>query len=401
MVDDRYPVRDEDVLLIVRVPPPYGGGEAVGALLERLFTGRFGILAFRRPSHQKASQGRLSAGNLLFGLRYAGRSTIRIAKDRPRVVYLDIPKDTTAFLRSSVVVLVARSLRVRVVGDLAGADFVFLRGSWLVRRYGRWVLGSIDAIRVLGESVVATLRAHGLENTVVISNGIEDPRTPEADAGGVRFDAKREFLYVGKIARAKGIATLVEFVDTFRDNGQPFCLHVVGEWENEQTRTEIEDEVRGRGLEDLVVFHGRLVGDAKWRVYARAHLLLHPTHWDGQPVTILEALAFGLPVVATRIGAIPDTISTGDEGYLMADSSPAELRAGVLEIMRDEQTYDGYRSRARASFEQRFTQAVFGQRMAGLLRSTAAERSGRPERTPQPGARAATTASDRAETRVR
>ena len=190
MVDDRYPVRDEDVLLIVRVPPPYGGGEAVGALLERLFTGRFGILAFRRPSHQKASQGRLSAGNLLFGLRYAGRSTIRIAKDRPRVVYLDIPKDTTAFLRSSVVVLVARSLRVRVVGDLAGADFVFLRGSWLVRRYGRWVLGSIDAIRVLGESVVATLRAHGLENTVVISNGIEEPRS--ARSGRRQRPVRRE-----------------------------------------------------------------------------------------------------------------------------------------------------------------------------------------------------------------
>ena len=44
---------------------------------------------------------------------------------------------------------------------------------------------------------------------------------PRTDAGSVRFDANREFLYVGKIARAKGISTLVDSSTRFRDNGQP------------------------------------------------------------------------------------------------------------------------------------------------------------------------------------
>ena len=113
----------------MRVPPPYGGGEAVGALLERVFSGTFGILAFRRPHHQKASQGKLSLSNLVFGLRYVTQSSARILKDKPHAIYLDIPKDRAAFLRSSLIVLVARALRVRVVGDLAGGDFTFLRGS--------------------------------------------------------------------------------------------------------------------------------------------------------------------------------------------------------------------------------------------------------------------------------
>ena len=211
------------------------------------------------------------------------------------------------------------------------------------------MLGSTYAIRVLGESVAATLSTHGIENTVVIPNGIEEP--PNAGTGAAAPpDALREFLYVGKIAHAKGISTLVDFADEFRD-AAPFRLHVVGEWQDEQTKAEIEQAVRTRDLADLIVFHGRLVGNDKWDLYARAHVLLHPTYWDGQPVTILEALAFGVPVVATRIGAIPDTIATGHEGYLMSDNSSAEVRAGVETILRDERTYRAYSARARASYD--------------------------------------------------
>ena len=63
-------------------------------------------------------------------------------------------------------------------------------------------------------------------------------------------------------------------------------------------------------------------------MFRSADVLLHPTRWDGQPVTILEALAFGLPVVATSVGAIPDTIRSGVDGYLMRRRAPRSSRPG-------------------------------------------------------------------------
>ena len=86
-----------------------------------------------------------------------------------------------------------------------------------------------------------------------------------------------------------------------------------------------------------------------------------------QPVTILEALAYGLPVVATRVGAIPDTITSGVEGYLMQDDSAAELAAGVQTITQDCESYAGYSARARESFTARFTAGHFERAMAALL----------------------------------
>ena len=366
IVEYRPATRQSRVLLIVRTPPPYGGGEAVGELLRRLFEGTYNVLVFRRPQHDKLSQGRLTSENLLFGVRYIISTASCLLRSRPRVVYLDIPKDAASFLRSSIVVLASRAVGARVVGDLAGADFAFLQQRGPVRYYGRWVLGSVSTVRVLGDSVAATLRSHGVHQTAVIPNGIEDPSPPGRHTPPI-FTNRWHFLYVGKIARAKGILTLIAFAQAYASEGRPFQLDIVGEWESAETRTEVEHLIQDCVLTNVVVLHGQLTGDAKWALYQQAHALLHPSHWDGQPVTILEALAFGVPVIATSVGAIPDTITSGHEGYLMQENTASEVTVGVTRILCDERTFTGYRERARGAFEQRFTATVFRDRMGQLL----------------------------------
>jgi glycosyltransferase involved in cell wall biosynthesis len=120
----------------------------------------------------------------------------------------------------------------------------------------------------------------------------------------------------------------------------------------------------------MVTFHGLLVGEAKWEVFRRATLLIHPTSWDGQPVTILEALAFGIPVVATRVGAIPDTVDHASTGYLMESRTAREALAGVLAITSDPGTYARYSKAAQAAYVHRYTREVFVENMRSLLEKT-------------------------------
>ena len=146
-------------------------------------------------------------------------------------------------------------------------------------------------------------------------------------------------------------------------------LHVVGEWESDETRTKVMETVHTTGITERVHFHGLLIGEAKWRAFREADILVHPTYWDGQPVTMLEALAFGLPIVATPVGAIPDTLSSGVEGYLMRENTAAELIAGVGEILKDTSTYEGYSLRARRAYTERYTLELFGNNIDHLFRS--------------------------------
>jgi glycosyltransferase involved in cell wall biosynthesis len=365
--------RSPRVLLILRPPPPFGGGEVIAGQLERLFAGRYAVLAFRRPRHSKGRQGQLSFTNLTFGLRYIAVGCARLVVTKPRALYVDVPKDRPSFLRTSVVLLVALALRVRVVGDLAGADFPFLAGRSPVACYARAVLRRLHGIRVLGGAVAANLEARGLHNTIVVSNGIEEP------PGGVparTFPAgDARFLYVGKVAVAKGITTLAEAMASSAADEPGWRLDVVGEWESEATREHVLAEVAAVGLGDRIAFHGLLEGDAKWEAYRRAHLLLHPSRWDGQPVTILEAFALGLPVVATRVGAIPDTVRHGVDGHLMADGTAEELLAGIRGVLRDADTYAGFCAAARKAYEERFSDAAFGAAMAAVLEEAAGARA--------------------------
>jgi glycosyltransferase involved in cell wall biosynthesis len=354
------------VLLILRTPPPFGGGEMVASVLERELGGRFSLLVFRRAGHDKRRQGRVNMRNVGFAVHYVGRSVWHIARTRPRVVYVDVPKDSASFLRVTPILMCCLLLRARVVGDLSGADFQFLRDRSLVAPFARALLRRLHAIRVLGPSVSATVTSYGLENAVPLSNGIPDPEGAHERA---LDPVETRLLYVGKIAESKGIFTLVDFMSQSADDDRRLALHVVGEFESDATRRRVMDLVGSLGISDRVVFHGLQVDEAKWSIFRSAHVLVHPSHWDGQPVTILEALAFGLPVVATRVGAIPDTLVDGREGYLMRDATTAELAAGVDRITSDRSTYSRFSRQARQAFEERYTASVFATRMADLLLS--------------------------------
>ena len=74
-------------------------------------------------------------------------------------------------------------------------------------------------------------------------------------------------------------------------------------------------------------------------------------------------------MVASRVGAIPDTLSTGVDGYLMEDNTAAELARGVRLILGDRAAYAGFSTAARASYLERFSATVFDVRMTDLLRS--------------------------------
>ncbi|MEM6797582.1 MAG: glycosyltransferase family 4 protein, partial [Acidobacteriota bacterium] len=88
------------------------------------------------------------------------------------------------------------------------------------------------------------------------------------------------------------------------------------------------------GLADRVRFPGFLGAEAKRREFARHDVYLHTNRVDNMPVTVLEAAAFGLPVVAAAVGGVPDLLEDGRTGLLIADGDEpvmADAMAGALE----------------------------------------------------------------------
>ncbi|HEY6099104.1 MAG TPA: glycosyltransferase family 4 protein, partial [Anaeromyxobacter sp.] len=90
-----------------------------------------------------------------------------------------------------------------------------------------------------------------------------------------------------------------------------------------------------RSLPGGAVFHGHLCRGALARLYARAAVFALPTLREAFGLSLVEAMAFGLPVVASRVEAIPEIVSHGETGLLVPPSDPAALARALGEILGD------------------------------------------------------------------
>lgn len=91
------------------------------------------------------------------------------------------------------------------------------------------------------------------------------------------------------------------------------------------------------GLADAVRFPGFLDAAAKAREFAAADVYLNTNRVDNMPVSVVEACAFGLPVVATRVGGLPFLVEDGETALLVGDDRPAEMAAAVEKLLADEE----------------------------------------------------------------
>jgi glycosyltransferase involved in cell wall biosynthesis len=160
---------------------------------------------------------------------------------------------------------------------------------------------------------------------------------------------------VGRLVPQKGIFDLVKAAALLRD-AEPMARYVVVG--RGPLRRSLAARIEELGLDGIV----RLVGFRRdvGRVLAGADLMALPSHWEGFGVVLMEAMAAGTPIVATRVGAIPEVVRDGETGTLVAPRDPSGLATAILRALRNpEQSREmGRAGRRRLETEFRIERAV-------------------------------------------
>ena len=142
-------------------------------------------------------------------------------------------------------------------------------------------------------------------------------------------------LYTGRMAFAKGLLDMVEALSILVCNGEDMVLDLVG-WPEKGSSIllQIEKLAAQFGVEDRVFYHGyKAVGPELFVYYKNAdiYIIASQSSFEGFPRTIWEAMAHSLPVVATRVGSIPDFIE--GSAVLVPPKNPMELAAGIKRLI--------------------------------------------------------------------
>lgn len=208
----------------------------------------------------------------------------------------------------------------------------------------------------IGTSVADSVRRlYRLDGCRIIPNGIS---VADCEATAGARDAVREalgiapdaplFVFVGRLDPAKDPATLVRAFASSRLRAEGARLVVVGDGE---LRPECERLAADLGAADRVRFLG-IRSDVP-RVLAAADAFVLASLWEGNPLSVMEAMASGKAIVATSVGCVPELVPE-EAGRLVPPGDPAALEAALLEVARDPPL-----ARARGAAAARWARAHF------------------------------------------
>jgi glycosyltransferase involved in cell wall biosynthesis len=163
---------------------------------------------------------------------------------------------------------------------------------------------------------------------------------------------------VSGLRPGKGLETLADALPELLGAHPGASLVVVGDGPE---RGAFERQVAAAGIASRVHMLGE-VTDVE-RALAASDLLLAPSWAESFPYSILEAMAFGLPIVATAVGGVPEAIEDGVSGRLVPARDPAALAAAAGDLLRDPQGARRLGEAAKARLQEKFS-------LAGMIEGT-------------------------------
>jgi glycosyltransferase involved in cell wall biosynthesis len=147
------------------------------------------------------------------------------------------------------------------------------------------------------------------------------------EAGG-----RLRVLNVAQLVPRKGQADLLDAIARVREHGVDIELTLVGGGED---RERLEARARELDIEDRVTFRGALGQDDVLAAYRGADVFCLTSYAEGQPVVLMEAMASGLPVVATRVAGTPELVVDGQTGLLVDAGRPDQVAAALERLAGD------------------------------------------------------------------
>jgi len=257
-----------------------------------------------------------------------------------------------SFWRKAIFAAIARRFGVPVVLHLHGSEMK----AFYAAQPGpvkRMIVGQLEAaarVLVLSESwrrFVAEIAPRA--ETAVVPNYVDVP-----DGAALRARPAREILFLGLIGERKGVFDLLPAFAAARAANGALELTIGGNGAIDRARS----EAQRLGVADHVDLRGWVGAQEREALLTRADIFALPSRNEGLPMSVLEAMARGLPVIATPVGGVPELIEDGVNGLLVPLADPDALARAILKLADDQEGRAALGRAARETILARHSAAV-------------------------------------------
>jgi glycosyltransferase involved in cell wall biosynthesis len=350
--------------MIVGPGPGGAGGIAVlmGYLVASPLADRYELV--RIATHNDAGQ----VGKAMRALAGIGQAATLLAERRVDLVYLH-SSSGPSLLRKAAVAAVARLARRPYVIHINASDFdgYYRDAPAWERSLVRKTLSEAALVIAVSPTWERRLLEIAACRTTSVPNPVPIPAEP------AHLDARPpRIVCLGRLGDRKGSCTLVRGLAALGPAYGDVRLVLAGDGDV----TAVRDEARRLGVSDRVELPGWIGAEERARTLTAATVFALPSRAEGVPVALLEAMAYGLPAVTSRVGGIPDVFEEPRHGYFVPPDDPEALAERLRTLLNDPLAARQMGGRARADAQRRYATNVVAARIGDALEAALMQYSG-------------------------
>jgi N-acetyl-alpha-D-glucosaminyl L-malate synthase BshA len=208
-----------------------------------------------------------------------------------------------------------------------------------VQPLSKLALKKADAVIALTEDMKREIQTILNREVFVIPNGIDFERFHNLSRDEMRYELQaradeRLIVFVGRFRPEKGVRYLIEAMEIIRRKSQNVRLILVGEGPEEEDLKRLVGQLN---LKDCINFLGQVPNEEVPQYMAASDVFVLPSLSEGFPNVILEAMASGLAIVASKVSGLPEIVEDGGNGFLVESRNPEQIAEKVLLLLGDDE----------------------------------------------------------------
>jgi glycosyltransferase involved in cell wall biosynthesis len=309
--------------------------------------------------------GKFSFRKIFKAIQRGGTILYKVVSYRPHLVYFNVSLYGFALYRDFIYVILFKVLRCRLLYHLRTQGVKSqVQRSRLKRLMFRLIFRNTRVI-CLSEFLSRDIADVYSAKPFVVNNGIKDisqrypvKKKPAGEAPWV--------LFLAHLWLFKGVMELIEAFHILKTEGVRFHAIIAGP-EGDVSIAQLKEKAASLGLSAEIDVPGPKDGDEKNQLFRDADIFVLPTTFEGLPGAVLEAMQFGLPVVATCEGAIPEIVDDGRTGLLVKKRDPVDLAAKLKRVLTDEPYRNSLGKNGRSKFVNCYTLEHFERNMLAVF----------------------------------
>jgi len=359
------------IIFMAPIPPPYMGPSiATEVILNSRFVAEFNVIhidtADRRPLD---NIGKVDLTNIYLSLKHYFQLFQNLLFSNADLVYFLINQTAIGFFRDFPFVVISKIARKKVVLHFRGGDFEkFYNNTNIFMKFViRKTFSRIDRMIILCSALKQFFSGLIAEDKIsIVPNGLdisfEKNKNSETN--------KKKILFLSSLRESKGVWQVLFSVKKVVKFNRDTRFIFAGSWRNENDRIKCEQYIKKEGLSDYIKFKGFIYGAEKVNLLQEANVFVLPSFSEGHPWVIIEAMAAGLPIVATDTGCIRESVIDGENGFIISRRDSDSLADRLIYLVEHPEEIERMGEKSREFYKQNFTKGHFVKRMISCINAT-------------------------------